>query len=138
MDKVILPSGATLEITLMPFEEAWGIFQVVSAVIEKLDINIKDLGIDISKPADLINLKGPIASLLANREITDCGKLCLKRCLYNGLRIDSQTFEKKETRSDWIAVLFYCIYCNVSPFLSNLISYLTKKLETLLAKTPQK
>jgi len=40
-EKIKLPSGAVLDVTLMPFETAWEVCQLVTKEIEKLSIDPK-------------------------------------------------------------------------------------------------
>lgn len=136
--KITLPSGASLEITLMPFEEAWELCQTVSGIIENLKIDLSALEIEVARPQDLVAIKGPLCSLLANKEIVAAAKSCFKRCLYNGLKIDGDTFEDRSKRSDFLPVVYYVIFENVSPFFENLVSYLMKRFQNLAASLPQK
>ena len=126
-EKITLPSGSTLEITLMPFEEAWELCQTVSGILEHLKIDLSTLDMEVARPQDLIALKGPICALLSNKDIILAAKACFKRCLYNGLKIDNDTFEASEKRADFIPVVYYVIFKNISPFFENLFSYLGKK-----------
>lgn len=138
MDKILLPSGSTLEITLLPFGEAWNVCQVISKVLEKIDFDVKKLFLEFKDPLDLINLKGPFFSLIGNSVIEEQAKICFKKCLYNGLRIDGDTFEKADYRGDFIIVMYFVLSGNISPFFKNLVSFLSKKLETNPQRSLQK
>lgn len=134
MKKIILPSGATLEITPLPFEQAWEMFQDVAAILKNLNIDLNLLKFDINEPSDILKLGNPILSILSNKEIVKIAKSAFTKTLYDGFRIDDKTFENESNRKDFIIVVFHHIYENVSPFLSDLISYLTKKLEVMMMK----
>jgi hypothetical protein len=126
MEAIRLPSGASLEITLIPYEDAWAVTQMVSDELKGIDFDVNS--IDWAEPVktDAFKLKGPILSILANKKIIEAFKLCRDRCLYNGQKIDNFTFEKKETRQDFIPVVFYVIKENIAPFFGGLISFFQK------------
>jgi hypothetical protein len=124
MSKTTLPSGAVLDITLLPFEEAWGVSQIITKEIEKLTLDIKSVDWKEFKMSDALNLKNPICAILSSSAVVDAAKTCFKRVTYNGLKIDSQTFEKREFRSDFLPVVFYVLKENISPFFENLFSSL--------------
>ena len=140
MEKIILPSGSVIEIGLLSFEESWKIFQLFSRVVKELDLDADNFsflnpGEDGVKREfmvqDFFNLKGPICSILSNKELSDAGVVCFLKCTYNGLRIDERTFESGKSRSDFIPCLFYALKENISPFFGNLISSLAKRSEAL-------
>jgi hypothetical protein len=127
MIKVDLPSGAVLDITPLPYEQAWGISQIVAGVIEDIEINIADVDKGDWKATDVLNLKKPLCKIISNKEVIDAAKQCWERCTYNKLRIDGQTFEKIEARQDFIYAAFYAIKENISPFFASLALNLPKK-----------
>jgi len=124
-----LPSGAVLEIFLLPFSDAWNVSQNISSVLEKLNIDLKELAKEVNTPADFLALKGPILALLSNKEVFEEANKCFKLCVYNKLKIDKDTFESKESRGDFIACVFFALSENIAPFFVNLVSFLAKKLE---------
>lgn len=136
MEKITLPSGAELQISLLPFEEAWDVCQTVTKVLEGLNINFNDL--EISKPSDMFQLKTPLMQLLSNKQIIEAARICFKRSLYNNIKIDMGTFETPSARGDFLFVCWYCLYHNIAPFFSNLISFLNQKLTTILPTHIQK
>lgn len=127
MAKIDLPSGAKLDITLLPFEEAWGIVQTISKLIEIVNVDLSQIDLKNINAADVLAFKSPICTVLGSREVIESAKICFKRCTYDDKRIDTQTFEKKESRADFIPAIFYVIRENVSPFFADLISALKKK-----------
>lgn len=124
MSKTTLPSGAVLDITLLPFEEAWGVSQSITKEIERIDFDIKSINWQEFKMSNVVNLKNPICAILSSQVVIEAAKVCFKRCTYNGLKIDSQTFEKREHRSDFLPVVFHVLKENISPFFENLFSSL--------------
>lgn len=136
--KINLPSGAVLDITLMPFERAWEISQTVIKEIEKIDADIGFLLRGEFDPSELIKLKGPICSLLSNRVIVNMAKECFVKCAINGLRIDDQTFETPSMRGDFIFAAFHVLVENISPFFKNLGSFFTKLSEQMIKSDTQK
>lgn len=124
MSKITLPSGAVIDITLLPFEEAWGVSQSITKEIERIDFDIKSVNWQEFQMSNVLNLKNPICAILSSTVVVDAAKICFKRVTYNGLKIDSQTFEKRESRSDFLPVVFYVLKENISPFFENLFSSL--------------
>ena len=132
-EKITLPSGAILDITLMPFETAWEVSQMVTKEIEKLAIDpsvmhmfSRDEKTDVNL-SEIFNLKGPICSILANPVLVDAAKICFFKCTYNDVRIDKNTFEKVECRSDFIPAIYFVLKENLSPFFGSLLSFFTTK-----------
>ena len=126
-EKIALPSGAKLDITLLPFDEAWGVVQTVSKILEGINVDLSGIDLAAINAADVLAFKSPLCSILGSREVIEAAKICFKRCTYDGIKIDSQTFEKRESRADYIPAVYYVIKENVSPFFANLISALKKK-----------
>ena len=116
-----------MDITLLPFEEAWGIVQSISKLLESINVDISQIDLANINASDVMAFKGPICTVLGSRGVIDAANICFKRCTYDGKRIDSQTFEKRESRADFIPAVFYVIRENVAPFFANLISSLKKK-----------
>ena len=124
IERIKLPSGALLDITLMPYEEAWAISQTVTRCLEKIQIDLKSVDFHNLMATDIIHFKGPICALLASQEIIDAEKKCFPRCTIDNHKIDGQTFEKAESRADFIPVVFYVLKENIAPFFVNLLSFL--------------
>ena len=127
IDKITLPSGALLDITPMPYEDAWAICQTFSRCLEKINVDLKTIDFKNLMATDILHLKGPICSILASQEIIDAAKKCFPRCTINGMKIDGMTFEKVEARGDFIPTVFYVLKENIAPFFANLLSFLSKK-----------
>ena len=127
IDKINLPSGAVLDITLLPFEEAWKVCQIITRVVEKINVDLSQVDLRQLGVADVMNFKGPLCALLASQDVIDSAKICFKRCTHNGLKIDGQTFDKAEFRADFLPAVYHAIRENIAPFFANLLSYLGKK-----------
>ena len=93
MEPIVLPRGAALEITLLPYEEAWQVSQRVAKVLE--GIKLDGVQVDLKKflVSDVTKFQGPILQVLSSRELVEAAKVCFKRCTYNGLKIDGKTFD---------------------------------------------
>lgn len=126
-DKITLPSGAILDITLLPFEEAWTVVQTITKVLEGIHIDLKEVDFANIGATDVFNLKSPICAVLSNKDIIDAARICFKRTLYNGIKIDGHTFETKDSRKDFLPVVYHVIKENISPFFANLLSLLGTK-----------
>ena len=126
-EKITLPTGAKLEISLLAFEDAWSVVQTITKVLEGIHIDLKEVDFANIVATDVFNLKAPICAILSNKEIIDAAKICFKRTLYNGIKIDGQTFETKDSRKDFLPVVYHVIKENISPFFANLLSLLGTK-----------
>lgn len=128
MQKITLDTGAVLDITLLPFWEAWAVSRIVLRELKKLDVN-DFKGISFEKPTaeDMLNFKTPLCAILASEELLEAAKTCFKKCTYNGLKIDADTFEKKDARRDFIMCCYHVIWENISPFFESLVSLFKAK-----------
>lgn len=133
MSKTTLPSGAVLDITLLPFEIAWEISQNVTKELGKLEIDPSVLSL-FNKPkgedialSELFSLKNPLCAVLSNQVFIDCAKTCFTKCTYKSLRIDQDTWESVDARGDFISAVYCVLLENISPFFKNLDSFLPKK-----------
>lgn len=124
--KITMPSGSILDITLLPYESAWDVSQRVTKALESVEIDVK--AIDFKNPSysDIIGFKGPLFNVLSSKEILEAAKICLVKCTYNNLRFDNMTFESKESRQDFLPVMYHVLKENISPFFEGLISFLSK------------
>jgi hypothetical protein len=124
-EKHKLPSGAMLEITLLPFEDANDLMQTVVNEIKILGIDLRGLDLRTLFEKEHTTLIGPVCSLLASKQIREAVKKCWPRATYNGVKIDSSTFEAKEARGDYLFTSFYLLKENISPFFESLLLFLT-------------
>jgi len=127
IDKIDLPSGAKLYVGLLSFDEAWSVVQTITRVLEKINIDLTKVDLANIGAEDILNLKSPLCSILSSEDIIVAAKACFKRCTYNDKKIDGSTFDSKESRGDFLAVVFHAIKENVSPFFASLSSVLGTK-----------
>lgn len=120
--KKTLPSGATLDITLLDWEAAWEVTQDVLRVIEKLDIDLKGMNFTEIQAQDVMAFKSPLCRVLASKEIMEASKKCFARCTYDNTRIGDGTFNKPEARADFLVACFHVLKENCAPFFVGLLS----------------
>jgi hypothetical protein len=110
MSKVILPSGAELEIQLAPFEDGRKLQKAVAKELKS---------IKVSADLDLMDanfMKDVLCSAIASDEIMDALELCFKRCTYNKLKVSKETWEPEEARGDYIQSSIEVLKANMLPF----------------------
>lgn len=115
MKKVTLPSGKELEIHIPSFQEAHRLQKAIAK-------EAKSLKIDASMELDANFFKDLVCSAIASDEITDSLNACLKRCLYDGKRIDKDTFEDEDARGDYFMIYYEVIQEALRPFVKGLSS----------------
>lgn len=131
--KITLPSGASLDITIMPFETSWGVSQAVIKELGRLEVDSsvldvfkKDRNAEIDL-AELFSLKNPICAVLSNPVFVEAAKTCFVKCTYKSMRINEDTFEDQGSRGDFIPAVYYVLLENISPFFTNLTSVFSTK-----------
>jgi hypothetical protein len=131
-----LPSGATLEIQLAPFEAGCRLLTAVTAEAEKIKIDlggalsqvhsINDLsGIDLN--SETVNtLKNIFSRVIASESIRECFWECSSWAIYNKTKItkENNVFDKADARGDFLIVMKEVLMFNLSPFFSGLVSML--------------
>lgn len=122
--EVKLPSGATLKISVAPFEDAKNLYQ---AMLEEL----KALKLDPNADVDVNLYKDLLCAGLSSKKIEACLKKCLERVTIDDLKIDSQTFEPVEKRDDYLTVCFEVAQDNVQPFMKSLYAQYGRILVTI-------
>lgn len=115
MREVVLPSGAKLQISPSPFLVSKALFQ---SILEEA----KSLKLDPQAEIDVNMFKDMFCGGFSSRKIELCLNECLKKVLYNGLRIDEETFEPDAARQDYVTVCWEVILENVTPFTKALTS----------------
>ena len=127
MSEHTLPSGKTLEVKPLPWEEAFTVFQKVSDVLANIEVNLPE-GMDIQKELMagnvglLIHLKTPLLKLLADPVVKEAADKCLggKRCTVSNAVLKPEYFE--ENRGDYLPAAFYALQDNLTPFGEGLTS----------------
>lgn len=132
MAEYILPSGAVLTVTPLPYGEAFDVTQMISREVDKIDLKLPT-DVDF-KDSDAVtkymlshidDIKSPICKVISSTKVLEAAHKCMKKCTYNGLRIVGDTFDPVEARKDFILTCFYALKENVSPFLEGLLSSLS-------------
>lgn len=109
-----LPSGAKLKVQVAPFADAKALYQ---AVLEEVK------GVQIGASMDITSVFKDLACVaFSSKKIEAALEICLKRCLYNDLKIDKTTFDPPEKRQDFVDVCFFCMKENLTPFTNGLFA----------------
>ena len=116
MKKVTLPSGKVLEISLASFSEANALNKAVASELKGLKI---DRDLDLEDPNFI---KDAVCTAIASDKIMGCLDACIKRCTYDGIKIDKDTFEPEENRQDYFIVYKEVLIETIRPFLKSLLS----------------
>lgn len=120
-----LPSGALLDIKKIPFSEAKALYQ---AVVEELK------AVKIDTNAEMENLFKDIFCIsVASKKVDDRLKVCMERCLYDGLKITDSTFEDEKARLDYSVVCFEVMQEAIGPFLKGLYAESNRLIAMILS-----
>jgi hypothetical protein len=122
-----LPSGTVLDVTPLPYDEAWEITRQAIGIVERLKIDISGMtSLKEINAADVLRFKDPICLLLSAPEVVPAAKQCLAKCTYGGKKIDNMSFEDAKARGDYLFAIFYALYENIAPFFVAAISFFTE------------
>ncbi len=128
MKDIQLPSGAVLKIHLAPFVDAKALYQAVLGELKDIDFNAN---------LDVTSVFKDIACLgFSSRKIEDALNQCMKRCLYNDMKIDKDTFEPEEARQDYPVVCIQIAQENIAPFMKSLFAAFGEVTQKVTAKVP--
>ena len=131
-EKVSLPSGAELEMTLAPFLEGEKLFSATAECLKQVKIDGNTEVEDLT--SNLNSLKDVFLMCITSQQMKDAMLGCLKRCTYNGQRITSwDIFDDVKAREDYLVVCWEVVKFNLTPFTKSLFSRLSGLVE--LAKT---
>jgi hypothetical protein len=123
-EKVILPSGAELSMTLAPFVEGNRLFTAVAQCAKNVDIDAQKDVVDIA--GNINALKDAFLNCLTSKEVSEAILLCLRRCVYNGQKInDWSFFDDAKLRADYLPVCWEVAKFNLLPFTNSLFSRLS-------------
>lgn len=111
-----MPSGAILEINLAPFADANALNKAVAKELLKIKID-KDLELE-----DPNFIKDLVCTAISSDEIMGALWSCFKRCTYNNLKINQDSFESEEARGDYFNVCKEVLIGNLAPFGKSLLS----------------
>lgn len=127
--EVNLPSGAVLQVQAAPFAVSKALYQAVLKEAKALNLGSQN---------DAGNLmKDLLMTAYSSAEIEKALWACFGKCLYNGLKIDKDTFEPEAAREDYVFVCMEVAQDNISPFGKSLYAVWSQLL-ALLAKPTRK
>lgn len=118
MRDVTLHSGAKLMVGNTPFAESKALYQVLLEEAKSIPFDSKT---DLSALIKNIFCYG-----FSSKKVDAALEVCLKRCLYNGLKIDATTFEPASAREDYFKVCLEVVEDNISPFVKGLSAELSR------------
>lgn len=129
MKEIKCPSGAILKMGVIPFEDANRLKKVLAREIK---------GIKITSLQEIVEVcKNYLCAGISSDEVENCLWDCFKRCTYNNLKIDKQTFESVEARYDFtdiqLAVAEECLL----PFGKSLSVALQRLLAMMTENSPK-
>jgi len=122
--------GKLVQINYAGFQDAMELKNAIGHELLKVNVDISDL---INKTLDsqsVNTLKNLILIVDTSSEVKNALFKCLSRCLYNGYKIDYNTFNDKEAVNEYYTIVINCIKENLSPFFQNQLS----ELKPLLSK----
>lgn len=123
LKEVILPSGAKLKITPSPFAVAKNLYQAILKEFKNINLDSKTDLATLYKDLFCIGFSSP--------DIEKCLGECFKRCTYNDLKIDDNTFEPLSSRDDYMNVCIEVAKENVLPFGKSLYAEYQRILSTV-------
>lgn len=130
-EKVTLPSGAELEMTLVPFSEGRRLYVAVTKALKSINLtaNLEDANA----------LKDAFIEVSTSKEVEDAILTCLKRCTYNNERILSwDFFEDLNRREDYLPLCWEVAKFNLYPFMKQLFARLSDHFgKTGLSQKPK-
>lgn len=123
MREVKLPSGSVLKVSPAPFEDAKALFQAMAAEMK---------GVELSSSREITDMLKDLFFIgFSSKYIERCLEKCMERCLYNGVRINADTFEPIDARQDYLTVMAEVATENLGPFLKSLFAKFREVLTTI-------
>ena len=120
MDPIQLKSGAALAVSIAPFAAGKHLLKTVARELSTVDFNLDLKSFDSLSEKDVNVLKNVAFQVIGSDAIEAAIMKCAEKCLYNGERIISTTFESEETRPDYLPVAWEVMKANLRPFLTGL------------------
>ena len=126
--KVKLPSGAELEMTMLPFTEGRRLYNAVAKCLKRVNV---DMNTDVK---DINALKNAFIEVSTDESVEAEILNALKKCTYNNERILSWNFfDNVDRREDYFLVCWEVLKFNIYPLGSRLFA----KLSSLLNQSGQ-
>ncbi len=131
----ILASGARLIITRADFEVCDRLLIAITRELKEvnIDIGLKSgtledfLNMNIDRDGALNTLKNVVMQLVSSKEIRPILWECMERAVYDGKKIDRNTFQDEKAIGDYLTVAKEVVIANIAPFFPGASS----KLSTL-------
>lgn len=124
MEEIKLPSGAVLSVSLPDFETAKALYQAVAE-------EVRGLKVDANTEIDANFWKDLFLTFISSKKIEACLWKCMGQALYNGLKIDKDSFEKEDARDDYFMVCYEVGKKSILPFSKSLYAKYSHILGTL-------
>lgn len=124
MNEIQLPSGSVLKVTPLPFQEAVEVKQMIADELSRIEVDLSGINIVKITEVDVLRFSKPMMQILSNKKIATMAQRCFKRCTYNGIKIDENTFEDVAARQDYLPCCFHALRENLTPFFASLLSSL--------------
>ena len=113
MKEIILPSGATLKITLSSFAVSRELYK---AFLEEM----KKIKLEATSEIDVNLFKDIACELIASPKFEKALWECMKKATIDDLKVTEDSFESEEARGDYISVVVEVAKANIMPFMKNL------------------
>lgn len=123
MREVKLPSGAVLKVAPAPFSDAKKLYQALLREFRDVPVSGK---VDVGE-----FIKNLICAGISSQAVDACLEPCMRRCLYNGAKINDDTFEPIAARDDYMIVIKEVLQENISPFVKSLYAEFRQLLSTI-------
>lgn len=143
-----MPSGATLAITVAPFQDAWALMRASLKTLKGMDLKPEDLKRDMANlagsPSALALILDRVVDFATSPEVESAIWKCAQRALYipagsdvafPGMKVTAQLFDDVDhgnsAREDYARILTALLEVNCKPFLVRALSgFLKPKTET--------
>lgn len=130
MKEIKLPSGNVLQMGHTPFSESKALYQ---ALLEEAK------GVQFDSKQDFAAvIKDMFCAGFSSKKIEACLEVCLKRCLYAGLKIENldKMFDSKESRQDYSVICIEVVQENIGPFTKGLYAEFVRLMSILPSAQP--
>ena len=128
MKEIQLPSGSTLKIGQIPFADAKALYQSCMEELRTVEVKSDTMAIDLYKNLFCVGF----SSKRVERALWEC----LKRCTYNGHKIEEKTWEAVEARQDYWKVCMEVGEEVITPFAKSLSVEFGRFFEAMTTGSP--
>jgi hypothetical protein len=124
MTEYTTKAGKEIKINYAGFQDAMELKNAIGLELLKVNIDISDL---LNKELDsqsINTFKNLILIIDTSKPVREALFKCLSRCLYNGFKIDYNTFNDQEAVAEYYNIMINCIKKQLHPFFQNQLSEL--------------